>query len=107
MRNVNGEKNNHVLEASQKLLTANSPMTEYCSAREMDVMAALTDVRSERSFNKEFFNKRINGNLLSNPYETRQDANMNKNSLFCRTIRVCYTTELIQAQLKNASVMVI
>ncbi|EUC28655.1 hypothetical protein COCCADRAFT_9005 [Bipolaris zeicola 26-R-13] len=60
MRNLNGEKNNHVIEASQKLLAANSPMTEYCSAREMDIMAALTDVRSERSFNQEFFHNRIN-----------------------------------------------
>lgn len=86
MRNLNGEKNNHVIEASQKLLAANSPMTEYCSAREMDIMAALTDVRSERSFNQEFFHNRINGNLLPNLYETTRDANTNMISVLCRTI---------------------
>lgn len=85
MGNFNSEKNRHVVEVSQKLLTANSSMTEYCSAREMDMVAALTDVRSERSFNKEFFHKRINGNFLSNPYETTYDANTNTNSLLYRT----------------------
>lgn len=82
-------------------------MTEYCSAREMDMVAALTDVRSERSFNKEFFHKRINGNFLSNPYETTYDANTNTNSLLYRTTWVCYTTKLIKIQLKNISVLVI
>ncbi|KAJ6193802.1 hypothetical protein J3E72DRAFT_433813, partial [Bipolaris maydis] len=59
IRKSHKNENTRIIEALQGLLTANSLTTNNCSYKELDIISVLTDLRSERSFNKELFYKRV------------------------------------------------
>jgi hypothetical protein len=87
IRKLHGDENSRIVQALQELLIAKSLVTENYSSKELDTIAVLTDLRSERSFNKDFFYKRINGNVLSTP--TKQHHLLTSTqSLLCRVASV-------------------
>ncbi|EUC27509.1 hypothetical protein COCCADRAFT_41782 [Bipolaris zeicola 26-R-13] len=59
MKKSHENENTRIIEALQGLLAANSLTTNNCSSKELDIISVLTDLRSERSFGKELFHKRI------------------------------------------------
>ncbi|KAF5844156.1 hypothetical protein GGP41_008911 [Bipolaris sorokiniana] len=69
IRKSHENENTRIIAALQGLLTPYSLITNKCSSQELDIISVLIDLRSQRSFNKELFYKRIEGNIISNPYK--------------------------------------
>ncbi|EMD62757.1 hypothetical protein COCSADRAFT_343184 [Bipolaris sorokiniana ND90Pr] len=59
IRKSHENENTRIIAALQGLLTPYSLITNKCSSQELDIISVLIDLRSQRSFNKELFYKRI------------------------------------------------